>query len=134
MATHQTRSITLAFVTEHFPASQSSPRYRSWWGLRSHFPTEAEGLYNKLTAAQQKMIQGQLTSSSSTDSIPKSTSSEPHKTNKFVFSADDYLSLYGILTHFSFFLSGGHLANHSCLIMPSVCQRDEVNCVLLFLC
>ncbi|XP_077966833.1 CLIP-associating protein 1-B-like isoform X7 [Styela clava] len=55
---------------------------KSWWGLRSHFPAEAEKLYNGLTSNQQKMIQGELTASSSTDSIPRSTASESHITSK----------------------------------------------------
>ncbi|GAA6110754.1 CLIP-associating protein 2 isoform X17 [Tachysurus ichikawai] len=45
---------------------------KAYWGLRSHFPTEAESLYNSLEPSYQKTLQSCLKSSGSVASLPQS--------------------------------------------------------------
>ncbi|XP_053348282.1 CLIP-associating protein 2 isoform X29 [Clarias gariepinus] len=45
---------------------------KAYWGLRSHFPTEAESLYNSLESSYQKTLQSCLKSSGSVASLPQS--------------------------------------------------------------
>uniref|UniRef100_A0A4W4GA13 TOG domain-containing protein n=1 Tax=Electrophorus electricus TaxID=8005 RepID=A0A4W4GA13_ELEEL len=45
---------------------------KSYWGLRSHFPGEAESLYNSLEQSYQKTLQSCLKSSGSVASLPQS--------------------------------------------------------------
>ncbi|KAF5908628.1 CLIP-associating protein 2 isoform X12, partial [Clarias magur] len=45
---------------------------KAYWGLRSHFPTEAESLYNALESSYQKTLQSCLKSSGSVASLPQS--------------------------------------------------------------
>ncbi|XP_017551087.1 CLIP-associating protein 2 isoform X1 [Pygocentrus nattereri] len=45
---------------------------KAYWGLRAHFPGEAESLYNSLEASYQKTLQSCLKSSGSVASLPQS--------------------------------------------------------------
>ncbi|XP_076865017.1 CLIP-associating protein 2 isoform X8 [Brachyhypopomus gauderio] len=45
---------------------------KAYWGLRSHFPGEAESLYNSLEPSYQKTLQSCLKSSGSVASLPQS--------------------------------------------------------------
>ncbi|KAK1805096.1 hypothetical protein P4O66_019453 [Electrophorus voltai] len=45
---------------------------KAYWGLRSHFPGEAESLYNSLEQSYQKTLQSCLKSSGSVASLPQS--------------------------------------------------------------
>ncbi|XP_073677466.1 CLIP-associating protein 2 isoform X5 [Garra rufa] len=45
---------------------------KAYWGLRAHFPREAESLYNSLEPSYQKTIQSFLKSSGSVASLPQS--------------------------------------------------------------
>ncbi|XP_060753154.1 CLIP-associating protein 2 isoform X16 [Tachysurus vachellii] len=45
---------------------------KAYWGLRAHFPTEAESLYNSLEPSYQKTLQSCLKSSGSVASLPQS--------------------------------------------------------------
>ncbi|XP_053468366.1 CLIP-associating protein 2 isoform X11 [Ictalurus furcatus] len=45
---------------------------KAYWGLRSHFPMEAESLYNSLESSYQKTLQSCLKSSGSVASLPQS--------------------------------------------------------------
>ncbi|XP_053531133.1 CLIP-associating protein 2 isoform X11 [Ictalurus punctatus] len=45
---------------------------KAYWGLRSHFPVEAESLYNSLESSYQKTLQSCLKSSGSVASLPQS--------------------------------------------------------------
>lgn len=59
---------------------------RTYWGLRSHFPTEAESLYNSLESTYQKTLQSCLKSSGSVASLPQSdrSSSSSQESLKYV--------------------------------------------------
>lgn len=46
--------------------------YRTYMGLRNHFPGEAETLYNSLEPSYQKSLQTYLKSSGSVASLPQS--------------------------------------------------------------
>uniref|UniRef100_A0A672LFV8 TOG domain-containing protein n=1 Tax=Sinocyclocheilus grahami TaxID=75366 RepID=A0A672LFV8_SINGR len=45
---------------------------KAYWGLRAHFPGEAESLYNSLESSYQKTLQSYLKSSGSVASLPQS--------------------------------------------------------------
>ncbi|XP_062869771.1 CLIP-associating protein 2 isoform X22 [Trichomycterus rosablanca] len=45
---------------------------KAYWGLRNHFPAEAEALYNSLESSYQKTLQSFLKSSGSVASLPQS--------------------------------------------------------------
>ncbi|XP_030644532.1 CLIP-associating protein 2 isoform X4 [Chanos chanos] len=45
---------------------------KAYWGLRAHFPAEAESLYNSLESSYQKTLQSFLKSSGSVASLPQS--------------------------------------------------------------
>ncbi|XP_036394477.1 CLIP-associating protein 2-like isoform X4 [Megalops cyprinoides] len=45
---------------------------KAYWGLRNHFPTEADALYNSLEASYQRNLQSCLRSSGSVASLPQS--------------------------------------------------------------
>uniref|UniRef100_A0A672RMP7 CLIP-associating protein 2-like n=1 Tax=Sinocyclocheilus grahami TaxID=75366 RepID=A0A672RMP7_SINGR len=55
---------------------------KAYWGLRAHFPGEAESLYNSLESSYQKTLQSYLKSSGSVASLPQSDQylTRPHLT------------------------------------------------------
>lgn len=46
--------------------------HRAYWGLRNHFPGEADALYNSLESSYQRTLQSCLKSSGSVASLPQS--------------------------------------------------------------
>lgn len=46
--------------------------FRAYWGLRNHFPAEADALYNSLESSYQRTLQSCLKSSGSVASLPQS--------------------------------------------------------------
>lgn len=46
--------------------------FRAYWGLRNHFPSEADALYNSLESSYQRTLQSCLKSSGSVASLPQS--------------------------------------------------------------
>lgn len=46
--------------------------FRTYWGLRNHFPGEADALYNSLESSYQRTLQSCLKSSGSVASLPQS--------------------------------------------------------------
>uniref|UniRef100_A0A672RPG8 CLIP-associating protein 2-like n=1 Tax=Sinocyclocheilus grahami TaxID=75366 RepID=A0A672RPG8_SINGR len=64
---------------------------KAYWGLRAHFPGEAESLYNSLESSYQKTLQSYLKSSGSVASLPQSDQylTRPHLTIPETTSSDD---------------------------------------------
>lgn len=50
----------------------STSSVRAYWGLRNHFPAEADALYNSLEPSYQRTLQSCLKSSGSVASLPQS--------------------------------------------------------------
>ena len=53
---------------------------RSFWGFADHFKGQADALLNNLDPAKQKALQGELSNSSSSNSI--NSSNEKHSANR----------------------------------------------------
>ncbi|GLD69554.1 CLIP-associating protein 2 isoform X19, partial [Lates japonicus] len=50
---------------------------KAYWGLRNHFPAEADALYNSLESSYQRTLQSYLKSSGSVASLPQSEGRHP---------------------------------------------------------
>ncbi|MEQ2174891.1 hypothetical protein GOODEAATRI_012370 [Goodea atripinnis] len=68
----QTHPCSLLLVGVFLPSNLTFVSSRTYWGLRNHFPAEADALYNSLEPSYQKTLQSCLKSSGSVASLPQS--------------------------------------------------------------
>lgn len=71
---HNSLLFVLLFPSSSSSSSSfsSSSSLRAYWGLRNHFPAEADALYNSLESSYQRTLQSCLKSSGSVASLPQS--------------------------------------------------------------